>query len=197
MDRKTASYHTANPHGKHSSLESHDVEFWDMVGSKSQCGGQALWAGPEGFLPHCSATWSGPALGMFCELWKFSRGCSLSWDHPHCLKALLGEREPRKMWPGSLSCCPLMQGPVTWLPKASCLCSWTVDTDLQEDLLTRALYSKATPAGTHLWTAAHFIRMCMQLIGTPPAHESQLNRTVLLWLFIRDSAIFAPLLPPG
>lgn len=90
MDRKTASYHTANPHGKHNSLESHGVEFLDMVGSKSQCGGQALWAGPEGVLLDCSATRSGPALGMFCELSKFSRGCGLSWGHPHCLKALLG-----------------------------------------------------------------------------------------------------------
>lgn len=29
-----------------------------------------------------------------------------------------------------------------------------------------------------------------QLIGTPPAHEPQENRTILLWLFIRGSAIF-------
>lgn len=70
MDRKTASYHTANPHGKHSSPESHDDEFWDMVGSKSQCGGQALWAGPEGFL--CTVQRLGLAL-----LW----GCFVSCEN--------------------------------------------------------------------------------------------------------------------
>lgn len=82
MDRKTASYHTANPQGKHSkpcwlegtefhpqhvgyrvtsransqpigSQKATEDEFWGIVDSKSQGGSQASWVGLEGLLLGC------------------------------------------------------------------------------------------------------------------------------------------------